>query len=109
MIAKTPEPPYYAVIFTNIQTSELKGYAQMADRMLELAKLQPGYLGFESARDEMGIAVSYWKDKESISNWKQQVDHCLAQKMGREKWYSDYSTRIAKVEREYSKSTSTFS
>ena len=109
MIAKTPEPPYYVVIFSNIQTNDLRGYEEMADRMLELAQQQPGYLGFESARDEMGIAVSYWKDEASILNWKRQVDHHLAQKLGRDKWYSDYCTRIARVEREYSKDTSTLS
>ena len=107
MIANTPEPPYYAVIFTNIQTNDLRGYEEMADRMLELAQQQPGYLGFESARDGLGIAVSYWKDEESILDWKKQVDHLLAQKTGMTKWYADYCTRIAKVERQYSKDTST--
>ena len=109
MIANTPEPPYYAVIFTNIQTNDLRGYEEMADRMLELAQQQPGYLGFESARDGLGIAVSYWKDEESILAWKNQVDHQIAQKTGMTKWYADYCTRIAKVERQYSKDTFTLS
>lgn len=101
MIANTPKPPYYAVIFTSIQTTELKGYEQMADRMMELALQQPGYLGFESARDGLGITVSYWKDEASIRAWKNNVEHQLAQKMGREKWYASYKTRIARVERDY--------
>ena len=109
MIANTPEPPYYAVIFTNIQTSDLRGYEEMADHMLELARQQPGYLGFESARDGLGIAVSYWQDEESILAWKKQLDHQLAQKTGRERWYVDYRTRIAKVERDYSRDSSLLS
>ena len=109
MIANTPEPPYYAVIFTNIQTCDLQGYEEMANRMLELAQQQPGYLGFESARNGLGIAVSYWKDEESILAWKKQLDHQLAQRNGRNKWYADYCTRIAKVERAYSKDTSPMS
>lgn len=101
MIAKTPAPPYFAVIFTSILKKEHKGYTEMADKMEELAKLQPGYLGFESARSEIGISISYWKDLESIRKWKQNSDHLLAQKLGKEKWYKSYHIRICKVERDY--------
>ena len=102
MIAKTPHPPYYAVIFTSIRTQIEEGYQEMAEEMVRLAALQPGYLGHESARETLGITISYWESLESIQQWKAQSDHLLAQKFGREKWYLAYSTRIAKVEREYS-------
>jgi heme-degrading monooxygenase HmoA len=102
MIAKTPNPPYYAVIFTSLRTEIEEGYQEMAEEMVRLAALQPGYLGHESARDTLGITISYWESLESIQQWKVQSDHLLAQKFGREKWYSAYSTRIAKVERDYS-------
>lgn len=93
--------PYYAVIFSNYQTDDLEGYAETGQLMEKLAAEQPGYLGFESARDGFGIAISYWESLESIANWKQQADHLLAQKMGKTKWYSQYKVRICKVEREY--------
>lgn len=93
--------PYYAVIFTSIQTENLEGYAEMATFMETLAKQQPGFLGMESARNEIGITVSYWQNLENIKNWKANVDHVTAQKKGREKWYSHYKVRICKVEREY--------
>ena len=102
-IAETPEPPYYAVIFTSLQTGDLEGYAETAGRMLELAAEQPGYLGVESAREGLGITVSYWKDLESIRRWKAQAEHREAQRAGREQWYSNYKTRIALVERDYGK------
>ena len=101
MIAKTPPPPYYAVIFTSTKTANNEGYSEMADKMVELAKLQPGFFGIESARENIGISVSYWKDLDSIKNWKMNLDHLFAQKMGKEKWYNSYKTRIAKVERDY--------
>ena len=69
--------------------------------MFELAQQQEGFLGFESAREELGISVSYWKNEADILHWKKQVDHQWAQKMGREKWYRQYITRIAKVEKDY--------
>jgi|SRR5690606_20438395 heme-degrading monooxygenase HmoA len=93
--------PYYAVIFTSVQTENTEGYSEMAELMENLAKKQTGYLGIESARNDIGITVSYWQSLESIKNWKANLDHLIAQKKGREQWYSYYKVRICKVEREY--------
>jgi len=95
------QTPYYAVIFTNLQTKDIEGYAEMAQSMESLAKTQPGYLGFEYAREEIGITISYWKSLDAIANWKAHLDHLKAQKLGKERWYQWYKTRICKVEREY--------
>ena len=95
------QKPYYAVIFTNTRTSEDNGYAATAALMERLAKEQPGYLGFESARDELGIAVSYWESLQAIAAWKEQLDHQLAQENGKRQWYSWYKVRVCLVEREY--------
>lgn len=101
MIANTPSPPYYAVIFTSLRTEGDNGYATMSDEMVTLAQQQPGFLGVESARNEIGITVSYWQSLEDIKNWKANTRHLLAQKQGREKWYENYKVRICKVERDY--------
>lgn len=101
MIAQTPDPPYYAVIFTSIRTDTEEGYSEMAERMYELAKQQDGFLGMETARESVGITVSYWRDMDSIKKWKMHTDHQVAQQKGRADWYSAYKTRIAKVERDY--------
>lgn len=93
--------PYYAVIFTSTQTKDIEGYSEMAKHMEDLAKKQDGFLGIESARDGVGITVSYWESLEAIKTWKQNSEHLIAQQKGREKWYSWYNTRICKVEREY--------
>jgi heme-degrading monooxygenase HmoA len=100
-IADTPEPPYYAVIFSSLQTQDLDGYAAMASAMSRLAAQQPGYLGEESARSGLGITVSYFRDLASIRAWKEKAEHLAAQKLGRERWYAEYRVRVAKVEREY--------
>ncbi len=101
MIAKTPKPPYYAVIFTSIRRDGAPGYAEMAEKMLGLASKQSGFLGAESARESLGITVSYWESLESIRQWKSNIDHQFAQQSGREFWYSAYKTRVSKVERDY--------
>ncbi|WP_018414707.1 antibiotic biosynthesis monooxygenase family protein [Teredinibacter turnerae] len=101
-IARTPSPPYYAVIFTSLRTSLESGYDDMAKRMVELALAQPGFLGVESVREQLGITVSYWRSLEDIKNWKESAEHRIAQQYGREQWYSQFKTRIALVERDYS-------
>lgn len=94
--------PYYAVIFTSQAKNLDSSYHDLANKMIDLASKQPGYIGLESAREEIGITVSYWKDLESIKNWKQNSEHLYAQEMGRKKFYSSYKVRIAKIEQEYS-------
>jgi heme-degrading monooxygenase HmoA len=101
MIANTPKPPYYAVIFSTLRTEVDEGYEEMAEKMEALAKLQEGYLGIESARNMLGITVSYWESLEAILNWKNNTEHTIARKMGKELWYQKYKLRICKVEREY--------
>ena len=92
---------YYAVIFTSTRTEVEAGYAEMAIKMVELAKAQPGFIGVESARSEIGITVSYWESLEAIKNWKANMEHVEAQEKGKTTWYKNYKVRIAKVEREY--------
>ena len=101
-IAETAPEPYYAVIFTSLRTEGDNGYSGTADRMEELARQQDGFLGIESARDGLGITVSYWRDLESISRWKRELEHLEAQRRGREQWYESFHIRIARVERAYS-------
>ena len=102
--ARTPGPPYYAVIFTSTRTAIDEGYGAMADRMVELATRQPGFLGVESARgaDGLGITVSYWASLEAIAAWKSNAEHRVAQTSGHRKWYEHFETRVARVERAYS-------
>ncbi|HYF36402.1 MAG TPA: antibiotic biosynthesis monooxygenase, partial [Prosthecobacter sp.] len=80
-----------------------RGYDEMAQRMVELAAQQPGFLGVESARgaDGAGITVSYWSSEEAIAAWKAHTEHQPAQEAGKRTWYEDYSVRVAKVERAY--------
>ena len=95
-------PPYYAVIFTNLQTNDTEGYSAMAETMEQLARQQPGFLDFEHAREDIGITISYWESLEAISSWKANLEHLEAQKSGKERWYEWYKIRICKIEREYS-------
>jgi heme-degrading monooxygenase HmoA len=102
-LAHTPEPPYWAVIFSarrNRQSGDQ--FDETDQRMMALAARQPGYLGVETAVTDIGITVSYWADEESIAAWKRNADHAFAQYEGRTRWYDAYELRIARVERAHS-------
>ena len=104
MIARTPPTPYHAVLFTSRRNeNDPAGYEQMAQRMVELAAQQPGFLGFESVRGEdgLGITLSYWDSLESIRRWGEHAEHQLAQQLGRTRWYEAFSLRICRVESEH--------
>lgn len=99
-VAKTPAPPYYAVIFTSVRSDGDNNYGEAAKRMLGLASKQPGFLGFETARQEIGISVSYWSSLEAINMWKENAEHRETQKKAKD-WYSSFRVRVCRVEREY--------
>jgi heme-degrading monooxygenase HmoA len=103
MIANTPPAPYYAVIFTSLRTEGDQGYSDAAERMLELAREQPGFLGEESARgdDGLGITVSYWASEAAILAWKQHPEHRAIRERGRSTWYAQCHTRVCRVDRAY--------
>lgn len=100
-LAQTPQPPYYAVIFSSILNNDIPGYNDMAAKMESLAKEQKGYLGMESTRNEIGITISYWDSLEAIKAWKNHTEHSVARERGRHEWYKTFKVRICKVERDY--------
>lgn len=97
--SRTPEPPYYAVVFTSQRTEGDHGYERMAEAMSELASRQPGYLGHENARsaEGFGITVSYWRDDEAVRKWKSVAEHHAAQTMGAKRWYAHYELRVERA------------
>lgn len=102
--AHTPEPPYFAVIFTSHHSgSDMKTYGTTSARMLKLAAMQDGFLGVESCRDTegTGITVSYWRDEAAIQQWYRNLEHQHVQQKGRDRWYSAFQVRVARVERAY--------
>jgi len=101
-LAATPAPPYYAVIFTSRRDERRgDGYAALAQRMADLARRQPGFLGVESVLDgEFGITVSYWASLGAIAAWKAHAEHAEAQRRGRDALYAEFRTRVCRVERE---------
>ncbi|WP_088322860.1 antibiotic biosynthesis monooxygenase family protein [Polaribacter tangerinus] len=102
MLVSNIDTPYYAVIFSTVLSENIDGYEKTSERMITLAKQQEGFLGIESARNSIGITVSYWSSLEAISKWKNNLEHTEARVLGREKWYAKYQLRICKVERAYS-------
>lgn len=101
-IAKTPEPPYYAVIAPAELQGDTRGYPETALRLMELAREVDGFLGIESCLTaNFSLAVSYWRSLEAIDTWRRNAHHLLAKDRGRQEWFAAYLTRIARVEQAY--------
>ena len=92
-----PAPPYYAVIFTSTLSDQQQGYAEMAKKMEEMAQNQAGFLEMDSARDQVGITVSYWESLDAIDAWRNNSSHRAAKALGKKKWYASYDLKICKV------------
>ncbi|MCC5989173.1 MAG: antibiotic biosynthesis monooxygenase [Pararhodobacter sp.] len=105
--ARTPSPPYFAVIFSSKRSAGDRGYAATAARMVDLAAGMPGFLGVESARDNdgFGITVAYFDSEEAIRRWRDHPEHAAARQRGREEWYEHFELRVARVERAYGADT----
>lgn len=100
----TYPPSTVAVIFIAERTlADDAGYAVAANAMVDLARMQPGYLGIDSARgdDRIGITVSYWADEEAAKAWRDHPEHKAIRDAGRERWYSWYDLHVASVTRSY--------
>ncbi|MGD1219386.1 MULTISPECIES: antibiotic biosynthesis monooxygenase family protein [Streptomyces] len=94
------EPPYYAVVFTSVRTEDNDGYDETGERLSELVKEIPGFLGEDAARTPggLGVTVAYFRDEAAIDAWRNHMEHRAAKKRGRDHWYTRYTLHIAKVE-----------
>lgn len=97
------QPPYYAVVFTSLRTERDTGYGAAAERMGELVKEIPGFLGEDSARTPGGlsITIAYFRDLAGIEQWRANAEHREAKAHGRAHWYERYSIHIARVEQSH--------
>ncbi|QGX40000.1 antibiotic biosynthesis monooxygenase family protein [Permianibacter aggregans] len=93
----------YAVIFLSKRTEIDAGYGQAADRMVELAAQQPGYIGVRSVREPggLGVTISYWRSEADIKAWRQHLEHAATRETGRKQWYQYYELQVCKIERAY--------
>ncbi len=101
-VVDAPEPPYYAVIAPAELADDTRGYFEMAESLIELARKQPGFIGIEGGYMKgFSLAVSYWESLEAIQNWSRNSRHMLAKDKAKSDWFKKYVTRIAKVEKVY--------
>jgi heme-degrading monooxygenase HmoA len=101
-VVDAPEPPYYAVIAPAELREDVRGYLEMAKKLVELAHAQPGFIGIESGfQKDFSLAVTYWASLDAIDAWSRNARHVVAKEKGKSEWFSKYVTRIARVERVY--------
>jgi heme-degrading monooxygenase HmoA len=77
------------------------GYSEMADEMLASARQMPGFVDFRhyTAGDGERLSIVWWEDEATLTAWREHERHRLAQRLGREQWYSEYTIEVAEVKR----------
>ena len=78
------------VLFRSRLTPEAaNGYGAMAEQMSKLARSSPGFIAEKGfvAEDGERLTVVWWENEETLKQWRNNAEHLIAQKTGREKWY----------------------
>jgi heme-degrading monooxygenase HmoA len=85
----------FLVVFRNRKRADIDyaAYEADAERMLDLAQAQPGYLSFKSytADDGEVIALSEWADEAAARTWRRVAEHAEVQGRGRADYYESYT------------------
>jgi heme-degrading monooxygenase HmoA len=95
-----------AVIFEVIPSEGKKAeYLEIASQLRPELDEIDGFISierFQSLNDpEKVLSLSFWKDEESIQQWRSLEMHRWAQSKGRDGIFKDYHLRIAEVKRDY--------
>lgn len=90
------------IIFRSKLTAQAgEDYQAMNAEMESLVRQNPGFIDVKSYKSEDGerLTVVWWRDEESLREWRNLMRHREAQKTGRAKWYEYYEMEVASVVR----------
>lgn len=98
-----------AVVFEVWPTVDGKEeYLKIAAELRELLENRDGFISierFQSLTEEGKIlSLSFWRDEAAIEKWRNESDHRVAQKKGKESLFESYRIRVAEVARDYTES-----
>lgn len=91
------------ILFRSRLTSAAgEDYARMNDELADYVKTMPGFLAVKSFKAEDGerLTIVWWRDRESLQQWRRDMRHMEAKKLGRSKWYEYYKIEIAEIYRQ---------
>ena len=77
-------------------------FQELAAKMLELAKSMPGFISYKvySAEDGERCSIIEFESPDHLRAWRVHPEHLEAQRLGRERFYSEYSLQVAEPTRE---------
>jgi len=108
VIGPTPGPLGYGmigrmivVLFRSKLVDTPDGYDAMAVEMDALARTMPGFIDAKSFKADDGerLTVVWWENEETLTQWREEARHRVAQRTGRERWYEYYKMDVAEVVR----------
>ena len=95
-----------AVIFEAIpEKGKWDEYIDIASKLRPELETIDGFISVERfqsiANPEKVLSLSFWRDEESVRQWRNLETHRVAQHQGRTSIFNDYRLRVASVIRDY--------
>jgi heme-degrading monooxygenase HmoA len=77
-------------------------YVALVDRMAAIAATMPGYISHKGffADDGERVTIVEFEHEEGLRAWRMNPEHRAAQKLAREKYYTEYHVQVCTLERE---------
>ena len=77
-------------------------FQELAGKMMELAQSMPGFISYKLyiARDGERCSIVEFESHEELLAWRNLPEHREAQRIGRERYYQEYTLHVTEPVRE---------
>jgi heme-degrading monooxygenase HmoA len=84
------------VFRSRLRPENAEDFQMLADKMLELAQSMPGFISYKRYLNEDGerCSIVEFETPEQLLAWREHPMHREAQRMGRERYYQEYSLHV---------------
>jgi len=99
-VAERPDTdgPIVTIFRSRLRPGVDREYASSADRLLELARSQPGFVSFEhyAAADGERVSIITFASVAEHEAWRDHPQHVEAQRLGRERFYAEFRIQVCR-------------
>jgi heme-degrading monooxygenase HmoA len=77
-------------------------YVALIARMEEIARTMPGYISHKGffADDGERVTIVEFENEEGLRAWRMNPEHLAAQRLARQKYYTEYHIQVCTLDRE---------
>jgi heme-degrading monooxygenase HmoA len=89
------------VFRTRLRSENEAEYREWAARIHALAETMPGFISHKTFQADDGerVTIVEFESEEAQAAWRNHPEHSKAQRLGREKFYSEYELKVCELKR----------